>query len=254
MWLGLKIDDTSVICKHVGVFKQVQSPSFQSKYNSQCFSFHDSVINFCRRKLPACISHWVPVVVILLRENSSKRHVTCVSVNSERLRYISKMQNRGGYQRKLDIFKGLLPLFTPGEYAMYSSYLIQRFSQLSTVTNKSSKIIGKSQETPHLAFIPRNGPIFNSLKFLSIWSDCASGDAMSEIKFFSCTKETYRRSAVQLMLPKCFKYQVYMFNVFLPVLTENQYVVKKNHDKLTQVWSKDIIASDNVFGCSRIAS
>ena len=61
------------------------------------------------------------------------------------------------------------------------------------------------------------------------------------IKCFSCTNETFRRSAVQLMFPKCFKYQAYVFNVFLPVSTENQYVVQKDYDKFTQVRSKDVI-------------
>ena len=42
---------------------------------------------------------------------------------------------------------------------MSSSYSMQRFSQFSIVTNKSSKVIGKSQEAPHLAYIPRYGPI-----------------------------------------------------------------------------------------------
>ena len=51
---------------------------------------------------------------------------------------------------------------------MSSSYLIQRFSQFSIVTNKSLKVIGKAQESPHLAYIPRYGPVLNSLKFLSI--------------------------------------------------------------------------------------
>ena len=159
--------DVTTVPSHL---KQIQSPRFQSKYNRRCFSFHDSVILFCRRKIPACISHWVSVVVILLQENRSKRHVTCVSVNPERLRYISKMQNRSGYQHRLDIFKGLLPLVIPREYAMSSSYLIQRFCQFSIVTNKFWKVIGKSKETPLLAYIPRYGPIFNSLKFDSLGS------------------------------------------------------------------------------------
>ena len=81
------------------MFQQVLSSSFQSKYTSQCFSFHGRLSNilFCRHKLPACISHCLPVVVMILQENNSKRHVICVSVNSERLRYISKMQTRSGY-------------------------------------------------------------------------------------------------------------------------------------------------------------
>ena len=123
MSLGLKIDYTSVFCEHVEVFKQVQSPCFiMFSEQIQCFSFHDSVNLFCRCKLPACIGHWVPVVIILLQESSSKRHVTIVSVNSERLRYISKMQNRSGYQRRLDIFKGLLSLFVPEEYAVFQLF------------------------------------------------------------------------------------------------------------------------------------
>ena len=105
---------------------------------------------------------------------------------------------------------------------MSSSYLIQRFSKLSVMTNKSSKVIGKSQETPHLTYSPRYRPILNSLKFLSIWSNCASNHAVSLIKCFRCTEETLGRYAVQLIFPKSFKYQAYMLDVFLPVSTEYQ--------------------------------
>jgi hypothetical protein len=63
----------------------------------------------------------------------------------------------------------------------------------------------------------------------------------SQVLDGSLSKEGLIFLHLQLMLMQQFKHSVHMLQMVLPRVTEDQNIIQINNDKLTQVWSEDVI-------------
>jgi len=127
------------------------------------------------------IRHWVPIPIKELRENSSYYPVRRIGLHSRREIGTVIAQNWRGGEALFQPRKGLSAILCPHKGNVIPRQIVQRSSNSTKLSNKSSIEITKSQKRLNSFHCSGYSPISNDFCFAGVGFNPVRGDNESEV-------------------------------------------------------------------------